>query len=189
MRCSPSVLITVMALAAWAAAVAQTPTHNLGRTPSAAEIRDWDIAVGPEGKELPPGSGTARDGAKIYAEKCAACHGETGVEGPATVLVGGKGTLTSLSPKKTIGSYWPFATTLWDYINRAMPWNEEGSLSANEVYAVSAFLLHRNDIIQEDDIIDAKSLPKIQMPNRNSFYPSPVPNWRSGEKRPFGAYP
>ena len=188
MRCSLKFLVIGMVLACCGVAQAQTPTYSVGRTPSAEEIRAWDIAIGPSGKELPAGSGAATDGAKVYAQKCAGCHGATGVEGPATALAGGKGTLTSMAPKRTIGSYWPFATTLWDYINRAMPFNNPASLSPNEVYALTAFLLYRNDIIQESDVIDAKSLPKIRMPNREAFFPS-RPEWKPGEKRPFGVYP
>ncbi len=175
MRCL-KIFIPVVALAACAAALAQTPTYNLGKIASAEEIRAWgDLVIGPAGKELPPGSGTAKEGAKIYAQKCPQCHGPTGAEtGPglfARPLVGGKGTLNTLRPVLTVGSFWPFATTIWSFINRAMPPYEEGSLSADEVYALTAFLLYRNNIIQENDIMDAKSLPKVQMPNRNGFVP------------------
>lgn len=174
----------VMALATCVAALAQTPTYNRGRTPTAEEIQAWDITIGPEGKELPPGSGTAKDGAKIYAEKCARCHGPTGTEGPVTPpLVGGKGTLTSIHPLKTVGSFWPFATTVWDYINRAMPYDKEGSLQPREVYALTAFLLYRNGIIKEDEVMDAKSLPKVQMPNRNGFIPARMNDVPDSRKR------
>ena len=162
------VLVPLCGIVAWA----QTPTYNLGRTPSAEEVRAWDISVGPDGKELQPGSGTAREGAKIYAQQCAACHspnGEGSKLGPR--LIGGKGTLVGFLPVKTVGSYWPFATTIWDYINRAMRRNQPGSLQADEVYALTAFLLYRNDVIQESDVMDAKSLPKVPMPNRNGFLP------------------
>ncbi len=173
-------LVPVVALVlsvASVAALAQTPTYNLGRVPSAEEIRAWNIIVGPEGKELPPGSGTAKEGAKIYAQQCAACHGPTGAsQGDGVILVfgplvGGKGTLNTLHPVWTLGSL-PFATTIWDYINRAMPYNDPGSLSADEVYAVTAFLLYRNEIIPESDALNAKSLAKIKMPNRNGFVPA-----------------
>ena len=186
MRCLLNLLVPGMVLAACVAALAQTPTYNRGRAPSAEEIRAWDFAIGPEGKELPPGSGTAQEGAKIYAQKCAACHGPTGTEGevsakgrrPAPPLVGGKDTLNTPKPVRTIGSFWPFATTIWDYVYRTMPWNEERSLSTDEVYAVTAFLLYRNGIIQESAVLDARSLPKIQMPNRNGFVP-PEPVWKA----------
>src|ERR1019366_9257440 len=117
-----------------------------------------DTAVGLEGKELPPGSGTAKQGAPIYAQKCAGCHGANGERRTVTaVLVGGQGTLKDPSPVKSIGSYYPFATPIWDYINRAMPNNSEGSLSAEEVYALTAFLLYKNGIIKEDEVMDAKT--------------------------------
>src|ERR1019366_6843772 len=134
--------------------------------------------------ELPAGNGTAKDGAKIYAEKCAACHGPSG-EGSqmGNRLVGGQGTLTSADPVKTIGSYWAFATTVYDYINRAMPKGQGGSLTPNEVYAVTAFILYRNNIIKESDVMDAKSLPKVQMPNRNGFIPARLEDIPDIQKR------
>ena len=173
MRCgSPNFLVPVMALAAAVTALAQMPTYKLGRTPNAEEIRAWDISVGPAGKELPPGKGTAKEGAPIYAQKCAACHGPTGAEGPADRLVGGKGTINTPHPVRTIGSFYPFATTIWDHINRGMPrYGGEGTLTANEVYALTALLLYWNGIIQESDLMDAQSLPKVAMPNRNGFLP------------------
>jgi mono/diheme cytochrome c family protein len=188
MRYSLDRLMLMMTLGvcfACVAAHAQTPSYsNVGRTPSAEEVRAWDIAVSLDGKELPPGSGTAKDGAALYPQKCAACHGATleGTKlGPA--LVGGKGSLTTPRPARTIGSYWPFATSLWDYINRAMPRNQEGSLSASEVYALTAFLLFKNDIVKESDSIDAKSLPKVQMPNRNGFIPQRIEDIADVKKR------
>jgi S-disulfanyl-L-cysteine oxidoreductase SoxD len=161
-----------MVLAACATALAQAPSYNVGRSPTKEEIQAWDISIGPEGKELPPGSGTAKEGAEIFAKKCAACHGAT-AEGSqlAPRLLGGKGTINTPQPVRTIGSYWPFATTVWDYINRAMPQGQGGSLSAHEVYSLTAFVLFRNDIVKESDVMDAKSLPKVQMPNRDGFVP------------------
>ena len=188
MRCFLSLMLPAMVLAACTASLAQGPTYRLGRTPTAEEVRSWDIASGPSGRELPPGSGTAKDGAMLYAQKCAVCHGPTGAEGPAKPLVGGEGTLKSPRPVKTVGSYWPFATTIWDYINRAMPPRQEGTLSADEVYALTAFLLFQSSIIQESDVMDAGSLPKVQMPNRNGFTPLPLPVYQPGEKRPHGLY-
>src|SRR5260221_6416437 len=173
MRFHFNLLVPVVAVAACVTAAAQTPDYkNVGRTPTAQEVQAMDIAIGTDGKELPPGSGTAKTGAVLFAQKCAACHGES-QEGSAQApaLVGGKGTLTSLRPKLTAGSYWPFATTIFDYIRRAMPRYQEGSLSADEVYSLVALVLYRNDIIKEEDVIDAKTLPKIQMPNRNGFIP------------------
>jgi S-disulfanyl-L-cysteine oxidoreductase SoxD len=157
--------------------VAQTtPTIDLGRSARAEEIQKWDIAVGPDGENLPTGRGTAKDGAAIFGRKCAACHGPNGEGASEKALVGGKGTLATLSPRKTVGSYWPFAPIVWDYINRAMPRFQEGSLTPDEVYSVTAFLLFKNGIIGENDVMDAKSLPKVQMPNHNGFLPS-KPQW------------
>jgi cytochrome c5 len=168
-----------------AVAWAQAPSYtNVGRSPTKEEIQAWDISIGPEGRELPQGSGSAKEGAGIYARKCAACHGANG-EGTqlAPHLVGGKGTLNTPQPVRTIGSYWPFATTIWDYIRRAMPPKQGGSLSADEVYALTAFLLFRNDIIRESDMMDAKSLPKVQMPNRSGFVPSRLEDIGDLERR------
>jgi cytochrome c len=148
---------------------------GLGRTPTAAEIQAWDIAIGPDGKELPAGHGTAREGAALYREKCAMCHGANGSEGPQDVLVGGQGSLATAKPVRTIGSFWPYATTVYDYIYRAMPFYAPGSLPPHEVYALTAYLLFRNGIIGEDDVIDARTLPKITMPNREGFRPDPRP--------------
>lgn len=191
MRCSFSLLTPVMVLATCVAGLAQTRPYNVGSTPSPEEIKAMDGLVGPSGKELPPGSGTATDGAKIYAQKCAACHGRNGegARGVGPRLVGGIGSLTTPNPVETVGSSYPFATTLWTYINRSMPATKPGSLSADEVYALSAFVLYRNEIIQESDVLDAKTLPKIQMPNRDGFVPA-VPAWPESEetKRISGEY-
>ncbi len=173
----PEALALVLATLVVAALAAQSPTYGLGRAPKDDEIKAWDMAVGPEGKELPPGSGTVADGAKIYAAQCAACHGKTGKEGPNDVLVGGQGTLNTSKPVKTIGSYWPYATTIWDYINRSMPYNKPGSLTAAEVYSVTAYLLSLNGIIKEDAVMNAKTLPEVKMPNRNGFIGDPRPDW------------
>lgn len=176
MRYSRKTILQVIFFAANFACVAsfaQMPDYsNIGRAPNDSEVRAWDTGSNVDGKGLPPGSGTAKEGAQIYAKKCAVCHGPN-LEGSilGSPLAGGRGSLTSAQPKKTLGSYWPFATSIWDYVNRAMPRWQEKTLSANEVYAVTAFLLYRNDIIKETDIIDAGSLPKVEMPNRNGFIP------------------
>lgn len=173
MRCGARLFVAAILLAFCVAASAQTSDfRNIGRIPTEEELRAWDISVGPDGTGLPPGSGNAKDGARIFAEKCAPCHtptAEGGKLGPA--LVGGTGTLKSLHPVQTVGSYWPFPTTLWDYVNRAMPRGQGGTLGPDEVYSLTAFLLYRNGIVQETDVLDAKSLPKVQMPNRNGFVP------------------
>jgi mono/diheme cytochrome c family protein len=166
-------MLALLGLAACSAALAQAPSYsNLGRTPSKDEIQAWNQSIGPEGKELPLGSGTAQQGEEIYTKKCAACHGPS-AEGSqlAPRLVGGQGPLNTPTPSRTLGNYWPFATTIWDYINRAMPPNQEGSLSASDVYALTAFILYRNDITPQSQVIDAKSLPKNKMPNRDGFIP------------------
>lgn len=190
MRYFFSLLTAVMVLATCVTGLAQSRLYNVGSTPSAEEIKNMDGLVGPSGKGLPPGSGTATDGAKIYAQKCTGCHGRNGEGsrlGPR--LVGGKGSLTTPNPVRTVGSSYPYATTLWTYINRSMPESKPGSLTADEVYSLSAFLLYRNEIIQESDVLDAKTLPKIQMPNRNGFHPA-VPAWPESEetKRISGEY-
>jgi S-disulfanyl-L-cysteine oxidoreductase SoxD len=146
-----------------------TPSSDMGREPTSEEIARWDIAIGPQGAELPPGQGTASKGAEVFSQKCAMCHGLTGREGPDAILVGGYGTLNTSNPVKTIGSYWPWATTIYDYIRRAMPLAAPGSLSAEEVYSLTAYLLYENGIIQQSTIMDASSLPRIKMPNRDGF--------------------
>ena len=136
---------------------------------SPAEIAALDVSIGPDGAGLPPGSGTPKQGAEVYATKCLACHGPEGANGINDRLVGGQGTLTSAAPVKTIGSYWPYATTVFDYVRRAMPYPAPHSLSDAEAYAVTAYLLHLNGIIGADDVMDATSLPKVKMPNRGGF--------------------
>jgi S-disulfanyl-L-cysteine oxidoreductase SoxD len=164
----------------WAAAVAagQGPTYGLGRTASSDEIRKHDIFVPPSGANLPAGRGTAEQGKAVYAAQCARCHGATGREGPEDVLVGGVGSLTSPRPQKTVGSYWPYATTLWDYINRAMPFDRPGVLAPDDVYAVTAYVLQLNGIVSATDVLDAKSLPRVRMPNRDGFIPDGRPDVR-----------
>src|SRR6266516_604812 len=130
--------VAAAALAVVVAVSAQAQTHRVGRAATTEEITAWDIAIGPDGKELPAGQGTAASGKKVYMEKCAECHGATGKEGPQDVLVGGKGTLNTDKPLKTIGSYWPYATTIWDFTYRTMPFTKPGSLTADETYAVTA---------------------------------------------------
>lgn len=162
--------------AAWSAE--ESGGYGLGRPATDEEIRAWNIDVSPTGEGLPPGQGTVTQGAQVYAGKCAACHGPTGVEGPKDKLVGGQNTLTTPKPVRTIGSYWPYATTLYDYIHRAMPFNAPQSLTSDETYSVIAWLLFQNKVIAEDAVIDAQTLPKVQMPNRNGFIPDPRPDVR-----------
>ena len=155
---------------------AQLPTYGVGRAPTAEEIRAWDVTIPPEGKGLPPGSGTAALGKEVYMERCASCHGEHGNDGKYDPLVGGRGTLNTDKPVKTIGSYWPYATTLWSYINRAQPFDEPGSLTHEQVYAVTAYLLYLNGIIGEHDVLDGRTLPTVKMPNRDGFVPDARPD-------------
>ena len=185
MHCSYRLLVFLAALTAGTVARAQAPNYkNVGRAPTPDEIRAWDTAVGPAGKELPPGSGTAKEGAEIFAEKCVVCHGPAG-EGSqmAPRLVGGKGTLTTPQPVLTVGSYWAFATTIFDFVYKAMPRGQEGSLKPGQAYALTAFLLYRNDIIKETDTIDAKTLPAIKMPNRDGFIPPQLEDIHDIKKR------
>ncbi len=153
-----------------------TPLTGLGTPATAAEIEAWGAIVGPDGEGLPSGRGTAAEGRALYDRRCAACHGPTGQEGPDDRLAGGQGSLAGDGARKTVGSYWPAATTLWDYVNRAMPFNQPGSLSADEVYAVVAYVLYLNDLVGEDDPVDAVTLPRVEMPNRGGFVPDPRPD-------------
>jgi len=169
-------------------ALAQSPTYGVGRTPSAEEIRAWDISVGPTGAELPPGRGTAKEGAQVYAQKgCAGCHGKTGTGGMAPNLKGkADPNVDTWERGRILPIRSPFATTVWDYINRAMPLNREGTLTADEVYALTAFLLYINDVIPEDEILDAQSLPKVKMPIGDGF--ASLPEWKPKTRRLRG-YP
>jgi cytochrome c len=147
---------------------------GLGTPITPEQIAPWDIDIAPDGSGLPPGRGSVAEGATIFAEHCAACHGPRGNEGallPALRLAGGQGSLGSPRPVPTVGSYWPYATTLFDYTRRAMPFNAPQSLSADEVYAVTAFVLHLNGLLAEDAALDAASLPLVRMPNRDGFRP------------------
>ena len=187
MRCSLNLLVPVTVLAASVMGLAQSRPYNLGTPLSQEEIRGFDFMVGPEGKELPGGRGTAKEGAEIFAKRCALCHGRNGEGGSAQRLVLGSPGNPHRGPfkdtEKSATSYYPYPTIAWDYINRAMPANKPGSLTPDEVYAVVAFLFYRNGIIQESDVLDAKSLPKIEMPNRNGFVPA-VPVWPPDPKKP-----
>ena len=167
-------LILSLVGTALAAGADSADTYGLGRPVPAEEIVAWDIDVRPDGRGLPEGEGSVQQGAKIFAEKCAFCHGASGVEGPFDVLVGripddafpfGRESGTV----KTIGNYWPYATTVFDYINRAMPFNAPGSLEASEVYALVAYILHLNDIVPANAVLSQENLPAITMPARHRF--------------------
>lgn len=153
--------------------------YDLGRPASPDEIAGWDIDVLPDGSGLPPGQGSVKEGEKVFAQSCAACHGTKGEGKPMDRLVGGKGTLATSAPVLTVGSYWPYATTLFDYIRRAMPFSAPKSLTADQIYAVSAYLLYLNGIVGDDAVMDAKTLPQVRMPNRDGFIsPDPRPDIR-----------
>jgi cytochrome c len=155
------------ALCLSAAGAQQGP--GLGVEVTATDLAPWDISIQPDGEGLPPGSGKAAAGAAIYAVKCIACHGEEGAGMPNDRLVGGQGTLTELVQVRTIGSFWPYASTVFDYIRRAMPFQAPQSLTDDEVYALTAYLLERNGIIDADDEMNARTLARVRMPNRDGF--------------------
>ena len=175
-----------------AAALAQSPTYGVGRTPSADEIRTWDISISPTGKELPAGRGTSKDGEQLFKTKgCAGCHGLTGMGGRAPALVKG-GPPPGQTPPGMEGMHMvpdtgimalrsPYAVTIWDYISRGMPLNREGTLKPNEVYALTAYLLFKNDVIKEDEVLTEQSLAQVKMPNRDGF--ATLPEWKHGTPR------
>jgi cytochrome c len=172
---------------------AQSPTYHLGRTPTPEEIRAWDIAISPTGKELPPGKGTAKEGALLYVRKgCAGCHGPTGAGGkaPTLIVVKGAPTMPGIMPGMDMGIQppglmavsAPYATTMWDYISRGMPLGREGTLKPDEVYSLTAFLLFKNDVIKsEDEVLDQQSLPKVNMPGHAGL--APAPEWKHATPR------
>jgi len=152
-------------------APAYTGDYGIGTPATAEEIAGWDIDIRPDGKGLPPGSGSVEDGEMMYEEKCASCHGSFGEGvGRYPVLAGGEGTLTNERPEKTVGSYWPYASTLWDYIHRAMPFPQPQSLTDEEVYAITAYVLYLNDLVEDDFVLTADNLASIEMPNRDGFF-------------------
>jgi S-disulfanyl-L-cysteine oxidoreductase SoxD len=158
-----------MAMAIAAAPVRAADAPRFGQPIAPADLAPWDISVGPDGTGLPPGRGTPKEGEAVYAAKCQACHGEKGVGGPNDRLVGGQGTLAGATPVRTVGSYWPYATTVFDYVRRSMPFAQPHSLTNDEVYAVTAYVLQLNGIIGEQDVMNASTLPTVKMPNRDNF--------------------
>ncbi|MCP5145207.1 MAG: sulfite dehydrogenase [Gammaproteobacteria bacterium] len=159
--------LAIVLLGTAASAAGESP--NLGRPATAEEVAALDLSIGPDGAGLPPGRGTVREGEAIYLQKCLACHGPDGRNGPNDALSGGIGSLTSATPNKTIGSLWPYATTLFDYVRRAMPYQQPGSLTDDEVYAVTAYLLNRNGIVRDNARMDAATLAEVKMPNVDNF--------------------
>jgi cytochrome c len=171
---------TLLAFASCAGAIAQTPpSHDpalskplgIGRQASPEEIAGWDIDIRPDGQGLPPGKGTVKQGEPLYMERCAACHGEFGESaGRWPILMGGAGTLAGDDPVKSVGSYWPFASTVMDYIRRSMPFGNAQSLTNDELYAVTAYVLYLNDIIRDENFeLNAKSFTSIKLPNQPNF--------------------
>lgn len=170
-RVAIALLVALLAACATQMTGSQTPPKgpNLGRAAGAEEIKAWDISIPPSGAGLPAGSGSVKQGAVVYTSKCQTCHGAKGAGKPADALAGGQGTLASNNPVRTVGSYWPYATTLFDYVRRAMPVQNPMSLTDDEVYAVSAYILRLNGIIAEDAVMNAQTLPQVKMPNRDGF--------------------
>jgi mono/diheme cytochrome c family protein len=164
-------IVVAIGAASLVACAAQAPSRKpaFGAAMNAEEIARWDISIPPSGAGLPKGGGSARQGLQVYEQKCMACHGAKGVGKPADPLAGGIGSLASKAPQRTVGSYWPYATTLFDYVRRAMPITNPLSLTDDEVYAVSAYVLFLNGIVGEDAVMNAQTLPQVKMPNRDGF--------------------
>jgi S-disulfanyl-L-cysteine oxidoreductase SoxD len=160
-----SALVTV----ALSAAAQAGESYGIGRTATPQEIAGWDIDVAPDGAGLPPGHGKVDEGRAIYDEKCAACHGAHGEGKPMDRLAGGFGTVFDAKSERTVGSFWPYATTLFDFVRRAMPFDAPQSLTPDQVYAVCAYVLYLNKLVPQDAVLDAQTLPKIEMPNRSHF--------------------
>jgi len=163
-------------LLSMASAFSYAQGYGLGKVATEKEIAGWNIDVSPDGRGLPKGSGSVSQGKQVYDSMCAACHGAKGEGKPADRLVGGKGSLNTARPIKTIGSFWPYAPTIYDYVFRAMPYNAPQSMTPDQVYAVTAYLLHLNGIVGADAVMDAAALPKVQMPNRAGFVPDVRPD-------------
>ena len=170
---------------------AQTPNYGIGRTPTADEIRTWDISIGPAGTELPQGHGTAKEGAPLYIQKgCGGCHGRNGNMAQAPTLIKSDGTMKNqfsclqpcVNDNNVMALHSPYATVMWDYINRGMPLGKEQTLKPDEVYALTAYLLFKNGVIKEDDVMDQQSLPKVVMPGRHDFS-LPPEEWKHGQPR------
>ena len=169
-------VIMAALVGASSAALAQGP--GFGTPISEAETRAWDISISPDGSGLPPGSGTPEQGARVFAAKCALCHGENGKGGSSAALVGGAPLTNGIETPKTIANFWPYATTLFDFTRRAMPWQQPRTLTDDEVYALTAYILALNKIVGENAVMNAETLPKVRMPNRDGFvvrFPEKMP--------------
>ena len=167
-------------LTAAASAQSQSP-YGIGRAATSAEIAGWNIDIDRTGNNLPPGSGSVSHGHEVFDQQCAACHGANGEGAVGDRLVGGQGTLATAKPIRTVGSFWPYAPTLFDYIRRAMPQNAPQSLSSDDVYAVSAYILNLNGLLPADATLDARALSAIKMPNRDKFVGDPRPDVKNPE--------
>ncbi len=164
-------LLALAAVSFSVSAADRTGYYGVGKPASAEEIAGWDIDIRPDGKGLPPGEGSVEDGEMMYEEKCAECHGSFGEGvGRFPVLAGGEGTLRDARPSKTVGSYWPYVSTLWDYIHRTMPFTAPESLTDNEVYAISAYVLYLNDLVDDEFVLSQDNLASIKLPNQPNFY-------------------
>jgi cytochrome c len=172
--------LAVVALAGATSAQAQSP-YGIGRAATSAEIAGWNIDIDRYGNNLPPGSGSVSHGHEVFDQQCSACHGAKGEGGVGDQLAGGQGTLAAPKPVRTVGSYWPYASTLFDYIRRAMPQNAPQSLSNDDVYAVSAYILNLNGLLSADATLDARTLSAIKMPNRDRFVGDPRPDVKNPE--------
>jgi S-disulfanyl-L-cysteine oxidoreductase SoxD len=172
---SSEVVVLIALIASMTSALAQSK-YGIGRPATPDEIAGWNIDIGRDGSGLPPGSGTASHGHEVFVQQCSACHGEKAEGAVGDRLVGGQGTLATARPVRTVGSYWPYAPTLFDYIRRAMPQNAPQSLSNDDVYAVSAYILSLNGIVPADATLDAESLAAVRMPNRDGFGGDPRPD-------------
>jgi S-disulfanyl-L-cysteine oxidoreductase SoxD len=162
-------LAAILAIGAVPATCLAGESSGIGRTATPEEIAGWDIDVAPDGAGLPPGHGGVAQGRTIYDEKCASCHGPHGEGKPMDRLAGGFGTIFDVKSERTVGSFWPYATTLFDYVRRAMPFDAPQSLTADQVYAVCAYVLYLNGLVPQDAVLDAETLPKVEMPNRAHF--------------------
>ncbi len=173
---------TVLSVSTFSATAWDTPeSYGFGRPPTSSEVTAWNITIMPDGTGLPPGHGTVAKGAAIYSTKCAACHGRTGSEGPFETLVGTQSLAEEINahemPKRTIGNTWFSAPVLFDYVRRAMPFNDPGSLTTDELYSLTGWLLYRNGLFNENQTVDAKTLSKVKMPASRIFVEDPRRPW------------
>lgn len=168
----------VLALIAFSPASAEQ-RFGFGETPTEEQIAGWNTDIRYDGQGLPEGSGSVQQGERLFEEQCIQCHGPQGNGKPMVPLKGGRGSLDTADPLKTVGSYWPYAPVIMDYVHRAMPMPQPNSLSTDELYALTAYILHINDVLPADAELDADTLRSIEMPNRDGFVPDPRPDVRN----------